>query len=167
MSIHFNAEEILRMAEKIEENGGKFYRRAAEKFQEPAINQLLTRLASEEDKHLKIFQSMREKAKQPASVVFEESLDRMLHEYLNAFADSALFNEERDPLAKVTGDEDIEHVLDGAIRREMESVMFYLGMKDAVKDDSERKNIDRIIREEMNHYHSLKAELARLRGKLN
>lgn len=167
MSIDFNAEEVLRMAEKIESNGGKFYRRAAEKFQDPEVSKLLTRLASEEDKHLEIFKSMREKVKQPASVVFEESLDRMLHEYLNAFADSALFNEKRDPLAKVTGDEDLEHVLDGAIRREMESVMFYLGMKDAVKDDSERGNIDRIIQEEMNHYHSLKAELARLRGKLN
>jgi rubrerythrin len=46
MSTPFNADEILEMAEQIERNGARFYRRAAEGAVDPRNRQLLSSLIS-------------------------------------------------------------------------------------------------------------------------
>ena len=56
--IGFNADEIFEMAEQIERNGAKFYRKAAE----PTAGEnrdVLLRLAAMEDDHEKTFAAMR------------------------------------------------------------------------------------------------------------
>ena len=57
MAIPFNADEVYEMAEEIERNGARFYRKAAEKF--PAISELFQKLALMEDEHLATFASLR------------------------------------------------------------------------------------------------------------
>jgi hypothetical protein len=41
MSFEFNADEILEMAEQIERNGARFYRKAAELVKDAAVSKLL------------------------------------------------------------------------------------------------------------------------------
>lgn len=60
MSIFFRGREILEMAEQIERNGGRFYRKAAENLNDPASRDLLLGLAEMEDEHLAIFAEMKE-----------------------------------------------------------------------------------------------------------
>jgi len=52
---YFNADEIFEMAEQIERNGAKFYRRAAEQVTSPDGSELLLNLAVMEDVHEKTF----------------------------------------------------------------------------------------------------------------
>ena len=55
MSILFNADEALAMAEQIERNGAKFYARAAEIVEAEAVKKLLGDLAEWEEGHEKLF----------------------------------------------------------------------------------------------------------------
>ena len=59
MSEAFNADEVLRMAEEIEKNGGTFYREAATKTSNRRSRTMFLNMASMEDGHLRIFEPMR------------------------------------------------------------------------------------------------------------
>ena len=59
MSFDFNADDILEMAEQIEQNGAKFYRKSADGVNDPSSRQLLLNLAAMEDEHEKTFAAMR------------------------------------------------------------------------------------------------------------
>ena len=71
MGAPFNADEVFEMAERIERNGGRFYRAAAEKF--PAVRELLLELAEMEDDHERTFANMRAElsTKETAQTVFD------------------------------------------------------------------------------------------------
>ncbi len=56
MSFEFNADEILEMAEQIERNGARFYRKAAELVKDAAVSKLLQDLAAWEDGSYRIFE---------------------------------------------------------------------------------------------------------------
>ncbi|MCX6647197.1 MAG: hypothetical protein NTY09_12695 [bacterium] len=45
--------------------------------------------------------------------------------------------------------------------------MFYLGIKESVQDQSDKDNMEKVIREEMHHYLSLNMHLSELEGKIN
>jgi rubrerythrin len=167
MSIFFNADEVFSMAMMIEENGARFYRKAAETFIEPKINQLLLGLAKDEDKHKSIFSAMLKEYKKSEKSVKYEAEDELLADYLKAFSDRNVFLNDVDPSDILTGYETIEDVLRIAIDNEMKSVMFYLGIKSSIQDQSDKDNIEKIIREEMHHYLSLTMHLSELEGKIN
>jgi rubrerythrin len=59
MSIFFNPDEVLEMAEQIERNGARFYRQAAQGAQDVGVRELLQGLAAMEDGHEKLFAKMR------------------------------------------------------------------------------------------------------------
>jgi len=60
MAFEYNIEEILKMAEQIEENGVKFYTEAASAASDSSAKQLLLDLAEFEKEHKKTFASIRE-----------------------------------------------------------------------------------------------------------
>lgn len=167
MSIYFNADEVFSMAIMIEENGARFYRKAAEIFIEPKINKLLLALAKDEDKHKAIFSVMLKAYKESEKSVKYEAEDELLAEYLKAFADRNIFLNDVDPADILTGYETIEDILRIAIDNEMKSVMFYLGIKGSIQEKDDKNNIENIIREEMHHYLSLNTHLSDLEGKIN
>ncbi|MCX6647222.1 MAG: ferritin family protein [bacterium] len=167
MPIDFETDEVIRIAEKIEERGVEMYRRAASIYTVPEVNKLLIRLARDEDTHREIFKAMRESNSHSGGIVISKPQDKMVVDYLGVFSDEIIFGDDDDPLVSLTGEESLDEVLDIAVRKEMESVMFYLGMKEAVRDEHERNKIDQIIWEELGHFASLKNELAKLKGKLN
>jgi rubrerythrin len=153
MSYDFNAEEIFLMAEQIERNGAQFYRSAAESIQEQESKDLLLGLAGMEDEHLKTFQTMRsaltEKDMQPT--VFDPAGEAVL--YLKALADTRVFFEKKIDISSMKG------ILTAAIAAEKDSIVFYLGMKEAVPDKFGKQRIDAIIKEEMHHIQILSKEL--------
>ena len=59
MSYVFNADEVFEMAEQIERNGAKFYRKAAENIADADEKKLLIHLAEMEDDHEKTFKTLR------------------------------------------------------------------------------------------------------------
>ena len=162
MRILFNADEILAMAEQIERNGVRFYRQAAENIDDPGTRELLFELAAMEDDHEKVFSHMRAGiAKQKTRGVDFDSQDQAPL-YLKAWADKNVFDLKSDPVERLTGQETMEDILKMAIGSEKESIVFYLGFKEALANKSDREKVEKILKEEMSHIASLSAKLAEI-----
>ena len=163
MSIQFNADEVFQMAEQIERNGKDFYTRAADRTAESRTAQFLLGLAAMEAEHEKIFAGMRAGLTDQERKATVPDPDNQALAYLRAWADGQVFDVRSRPAEKLTGKEKVEDVLRIAIGLEKDSIVFYLGMKDAVPERLGRSKIDRIIKEEMNHMSSLSRTLETLR----
>jgi rubrerythrin len=167
MGYDFNADEILEMAEQIERNGAKFYRTSAEGVEDPASREMLTDLATMEDEHEKTFAAMRADLTQQerASTAFDPENEAVL--YLKALADSRVFVARHIPsIDSMKGQPDqeiMEEILKFAIGAEKESIVFYLGMKDAVPESLGKGRLDNIIKEEMSHIRLLSNKLVALK----
>lgn len=153
MSYVFNVDEVFEMAEQIERNGATFYRNAAQQISDPEEQELLNDLARMEDEHEKTFASLRKNlsAKEKESTIFDP-MDEAVG-YLRALADTRVFFE------KELDTSSMEGVLKDAISAEKDSIVFYLGMKDAVPPDLGKDKIDAIIKEEMSHIRLLSKKL--------
>lgn len=153
MSYDFNADEIFAMAEQMERNGAKFYRDAAEGVKDSEEKAWLEQLAQMEDAHEKIFQSIRATltADEAQSTVFDPQGESAL--YLKALVDTRVFYEKEIDTSNMRG------ILKAAIQAEKDSIVFYLGMKEAVAQDKGKARIDEIIKEEMGHIRLLSREL--------
>ena len=157
MQYDFNANEILQMAEQLERNGADFYRKSIEKIQDPAGKELLLSLAEMEDQHEKTFADLRSKltASEKAQTVFDPQGETV--RYLKALADSKVFFE------KTIDTDSMEGILKEAITAEKDSILFYLGLKDAVPEALGKDKIDAVIKEEMSHINLLTRELVALK----
>jgi len=162
MSFEFNADEILAMAEQIERNGARFYRRAAGLIKDFEVSKLLQELAAWEDVHQKAFASMRHilKERERKPTTFDPEDETSL--YLRAMADGHVFDVRVDPVDKLTGKESAKDVLSLAIGQEKDSIIFYLGIRDMVSGDMGKDKIDEIIREEMRHIGFLNKQIKAL-----
>lgn len=163
MSLDFNADEIFEMAEQIERNGAKFYRKAAEGRENTHSHQLLLDLASMEVEHEKIFASMREdlSKQESGTTVFDPYDEAAL--YLRAMADGEVFDIKSDPSKDLTGKESMDDILRTAIGMEKDSIVFYVGMKEMVPERLGKPRIDGIIKEEMKHVKDLSEALSSLK----
>ncbi|MBN2209578.1 MAG: ferritin family protein [Candidatus Coatesbacteria bacterium] len=160
MSITFNADEVLEIAEQIERNGANFYRRAAKAFAQSDAHRLLTDLASWEETHEKVFADMRKELSQREKepVFFDPNNEAVM--YLRAMADNHIFRPAAEPSEFFAGGESLEEVLRKAIQFEKDSVSFYLGMTDVVGESLGRDKVARIIQEEKRHVVMLNEKLA-------
>lgn len=166
MSIFFRGQEILEMARQIERNGARFYRHAAQGINEAGVRDLLLSLADMEDEHERLFAAMKgsllaEAEGTPSDEVLGEEA-----QYLRAWADGHVFDVHSDPLEALTGLETIGDILKIAMGMEKESIVFYLGFKDAVPSQVDRNQVDTIIKEEMKHLASLGTRLKAVRNEL-
>jgi rubrerythrin len=153
MSYDFNADEIFEIAEQIERNGAKFYRKAAENIDKPDKKKILLDLAVMEDEHEKTFKTMRAELTDDEKVLTTFDPEGDAEQYLRALADTRVFyNIEIDTTS-------FEEILKTAITAEKNSIVFYLGMKDVVPVHLGQKKLDLIIKEEMNHIKLLSNEL--------
>jgi len=161
MGVTFNADEVFAIAEQIERNGAKFYRKAAAGSAGNAAKDMLLTLAEMEDEHEKTFAGMRAElaAKDKGGIVFDPDSEAEL--FLQAVADGHIFDTKVDPSEKLTGKETLAEILTTAVGLEKDSVVFYLGMKSAVAEKLGKDKIDGIIAEEMGHVALLSNELAR------
>ena len=165
MSFEFNADEILEMAEHIERNGARFYRKAAALVKDATISKLLQDLAVWEVEHERAFATMR------AALVHQEREAKVFdpeHEtsmYLRAMADGHVFDAKVDPADTLTGKESAEDILRMAIGQEKDSILFYTGLKEMISQTAGRERIEAIIKEEMGHIGFLNREIAALSSK--
>lgn len=166
MSIEFSADEIFEMAEQIERNGSGFYRQAASRAAKSPVSEIFLRLAAQEDEHEKTFAQMRSELNPVERRANPLDPDHENTAYLRAWADGHVFDVRRNLAGILTGKENVEDVVQLAIGMEKDSIVFYLGMKDAVPPRLGRNQIDRIIREEMGHLSSLTRYLESLRHQL-
>ena len=163
MALDFNADEIFQIAEQIEQNGARFYRGAARLDFDEDTQKRLLELAEMEDAHEKTFAAMRAglSGREVASTVFDPHGE--VANYLKAMADSYVFQKSASPEDLLAG-KSIEEILKLAIGLEKDSIVFYLGIKEAVPGKSGRGKIENIIKEEMSHVTLLSNELKGLKA---
>jgi rubrerythrin len=164
MGIEFNADEILEMAQQIERNGAKFYRKASEGAKTPKVRQMLLDLAAWEDRHEQVFAEMRKQLTQQERTtnLFDPYDEASL--YLKAMADGHVFDVKADPASRLTGKEPMEQVFKTAIGLEKDSIVFYLGLRGMVPERLGEGKIDDIIKEEMGHITFLSKQMAEGNG---
>ena len=153
MIYDFNADDIFEMAEQMERNGAEFYRAAAQAVSDADAKKFLLELAAMEDEHEKTFAGMRASLTdgEKASTVFDPDGEAV--HYLRALADTRVF------FQKEIDTSSLETILKDAITAEKDSIVFYLGMRDAVPEKMGRGRLDDIIKEEMGHIRLLSKEL--------
>jgi len=150
-AITFNADEIFEMAEQIERNGIKFYRKAAESFSDQAVRKTLLDLADMEAEHEKVFAGMRKEFASGNQQLMTFDPDNQAALYLQAMADGHVFDLKKDVTGQLTGQEPPEDILKTAIQAEKDSIAFYLGLKDYVPPRAGRDKVEAIIDEEKGH----------------
>jgi rubrerythrin len=162
MAISFNMDEIFEMAEQIERNGASFYREAAKKAFDGAVQKKFIDLASMEDGHLKIFQEMRKELspEDREQSTFDPENEAAM--YLQAMADTHGAEGKKDRRTKLTGQESIQEIFELAVDAEKNSIVFYTAIKELVPVSGIDK-VEAIISEELGHLVVLKVELAQLK----
>ena len=157
MGAKFNIDDVFAMAEQMEKNGEEFYRSMAQKTNDPQLQDLLDHLADMEVMHARLFARMRKdlSAREKSARIFDP--DNEAAQYLKSFVDGEVSFEH-----DFRGGSLIE-VLESAIESEKDTVIFYLGIKEAVPDELGKDKIDRIISEEMMHIRIITQELNKLK----
>jgi rubrerythrin len=164
MSVTFNADEIFKIGVQIEKNGFAFYLAAAQKSDNDEIKQLLGELARWEERHIEIFEKLCKELSTEVDVMEEFDHDNLIHLYLKSVADSKIFVKGQqlgDELAKCNSPSEVLAV---ALAFEKDSVVFYSSMKEAVRSDLGKGDVDKLVREELQHVGMITRELTKLGG---
>ncbi len=162
MPITFNADEIFEIAEQIERNGVKFYRKAADNAPDKEIKQMLLEMADMEAGHLGTFEHMRRHLtrREKAETVFDPDNEASL--YLQTMAEAHGSEGRKSPTEELTGTESIEEILKIALNAEKDSVIYYFGLRSFVPPKAGRDKVAAIIAEEIEHITTLNRKLASL-----
>jgi len=152
MIIHFNADEIFRMARQIELNGSRFYAKAAQIVKDEKAKSLLKQFSYWEAEHENTFAKMqkefRNKEKEKR---ISQDPDDVAGAYLRAIAGGYIFKLDQKPWDLLTGDQSLKQILKIAIETEKNAVLFYLGLQARMTGDVEKNQVAKIITEEMSH----------------
>lgn len=143
MSRVFYFNEIIKFAIEKEEESIALYKNLAEKIGNESAKQIFLRLEKEEQKH-KLF--------------YSDMLDKDLHEELPEFLAGEdydaymreLIQTSRTAIMPEINIANLNAILDFAVMREKDSVIFYVGLKNYL-DDKMQAKIDFIIKEEAKH----------------
>ncbi|MHC4459664.1 MAG: ferritin-like domain-containing protein, partial [Planctomycetota bacterium] len=114
----FSADDVFAMAEQMEINGEKFYRKAADSVNEQTNKDLLIRLADMEVNHGRIFKALRSElsAKEKETTVFDPQGEAAL--YLRALVDTRVFFEKEMDVSS------LEKIFKAALEAEKDAIVF-------------------------------------------
>ncbi|MFC1517904.1 ferritin family protein [Candidatus Margulisiibacteriota bacterium] len=147
MSRMFTAKELIGFAVEIEKSGIAFYSEAAKKSKDTKAQELYKFLIDEEAKHQKIFQGLLAGLEKQVMSAEAMTVTEEYKSFMKALVDSAIFK--KDALAKGVLKNDMA-ILDYALGREKDSVIFYSDMRKLVPE-KDLKQLDQIIIEERSH----------------
>lgn len=140
----YSITEVIEQAVQTEKLGAGFYADMAGRFAENAeMKKLFDDLAAKERVHEKTFAALKAKIKDETIEGWEE-----FSNYLRAIVESAFFIGKDKALTAMQGIKNEREAVDHAIGFEKESLLYYIGLRGAVK---EKDIIDEIIDEEKSH----------------
>ncbi|MDZ4165661.1 MAG: ferritin family protein [Smithellaceae bacterium] len=147
----FEARDIVEFAIRIEENGEAFYRWAAGIAKEAETVALFNRLAQEETQHRDIFARL---LKEVGSNPPHESYEGEYGAYLRDYVDNNIVFTKETMAAELAKVKDTRGAVDFAIRRELDSILYYHEIRKFLSI-SEYDQIEKIIEEERRHFQKL------------
>jgi len=164
MASELNGYQVLEIAEKMERNAAKFYRKAAGLCDDPKLCKLFAELAQWEKRHVQVFAEMRERLSEHTWELGYFELDRAAP----AVTEPPLppvFGDHDDPSKELTAGTSRTDVLRMAIRKEKDSIRYYNAMKEFVLGINDVEVIRLIIREEKRHVAILTQSLEQINGR--
>lgn len=151
MSLYLNELELLKVAQKIEEEGIRFYTAAMENAKDEQVKNMFSMLAQEERIHASLFEKIYADLKFESIIEDDYIFDEETSGYLKAIADNAVFNVNglnNKNIANVT--DSIEAVVIG-IQAEKDAILFYNKLKEVSKLEKTKNSLDILINEEIEH----------------
>jgi rubrerythrin len=144
---NFDELEVLKVAMKIEIDGGKYYRSVLGKSTDPRVIRTFKRLAEDEGQHYEKFKGIfevacRGKGIDPASMDSEEGMF--------TYMDSGIFSK----------DAEAESVRDAVLNAqivELRSILFYKEILKNTKNEGSKQALSEIIEQEQMHLNILKS----------
>jgi len=144
MSKIFYLSELLKFAVEREKESFALYTQLAEQTTQTDLKALFERLAKEEIKHEALYQELLNIENREQSPGVQE--DEEYHRYMET-----LIDEERTSSKHLPTDfSNLKVILDYAIKREQNAILFYVGLKNYVPTKIHDK-VDTIIKEETKH----------------
>jgi rubrerythrin len=144
----FKAGDVFEVALQIEDHGERFYRHATGLTDDPKIKEIFNFAADEEAKHRKLFEAMAAKVEKDYKP--PETYPGEYCNYVSAYADNLVFPQGKAE-SEFSGIKNVQDAVEFAIQKEIESILYYLEMKNFVPGP-QREEVDRIIEEERKHY---------------
>ncbi len=142
------AHDVVNFAIRIEENGERFYREAAEIVANQPVKELFERLANEETAHRKTFERLLSGL---GDYRPPETYEGEYLAYLKDFIDGKAVFKDHPKIAQLAEASSIAGALDFAIQQEMDSILYYQEIKKFV-GARHSEAIDLIIDEERMHF---------------
>lgn len=140
----FSIVEVLEQAIQTERLGYQFYTTMAERFKkEDELNKLFTTLAEKELTHEKTFTELKNILGDTEPEGWEE-----IQQYMRAIVESEFFLGKNKALPSMDNIKTVSDAVNYAIQFEKETLLYFYGIKDAVK---EKDIVDEIINEERSH----------------
>ena len=154
--------EVLKIAEEMERQAARFYRRAAGMYKDPAIRKLFSELAQWEKRHVQVLADMKDHFSEQAGERGRFDLDRV--ELSRLDVPPAAFNEHREPAKELAGDETRADMLKLAIKKERYTIGYYTGLTEFALGQDNIKAIRSIVQEERRHVRILMQSLKQAGG---
>jgi len=149
----FTVGEIIDLAIRIEKNGEKVYRKAAEEVSDPSLSAHLEWLADEELEHEKWFLRLREEEKTEEKIPqFEDMGKEILRGVLG---DQALSMNDAD----FSHIDELNDLLSLSLEFEKDTILFYEMLGDFIDDEDTNRQLAKIIEEEQRHVEHLEGFL--------
>lgn len=162
MTRELTAFEILEVAEKMERDAARFYRKAAGLYRDPSISKLFSELAQWEKRHIQVFADMKGGFSEQAWDAARFDLDRA-----NAGRPDvppAVFDEHRDPAKELAGNETRIDVISLALKKERYTIGYYTALTEFALGQDNIRVIKDILQEEKRHVRILVQSLKQATG---
>ncbi len=147
----FSGSEIAEMAVQIEKNGRDFYNAIAEFSKAKNTKKIFKYLAGQEEKHIKVFESMLSAVKkyEPVEAYTDEYFG-----YIKALSEELVFTKKKKGIEIAKTIKDERRAVELGLSFERDSILFYYEMKNFVPK-AERGIIDGLIKQEQIHVKKL------------
>ncbi len=140
----YSIREVIEMAVQTEKLGYNYYAEMAEKFKDDKdVKELFETLANKEIAHEKRFNELKDIIGDKEPDDWEE-----VSRYMRAYVESAFFLGKDKAMMHLQNIQNVNAAVGYAIGFEKETLLYYYGIRDAVK---EKDIVDEIINEEKSH----------------
>lgn len=162
MDTQFNVFEILQIAEAVETKTAKFHLRAAERFADEERRSIYYSLADWRAKHRNTWSRIRRRYSEKTGEFGVFDPDNYIRSNPWTMAGLTGYDTDANGHSRPTGHETKEQILQDAVRRSRDIIIFYHGLKEFARNPDSHMMIDNMINEEHRHIRLLTQALERM-----
>jgi rubrerythrin len=162
MTRELTAFEVLKIAEQMERNAARFYRKAAGMYEDPTLSKLFSELAQWEKSHVQVFARMKDQF--PEQAWEQGSSDPERVDVSRLDVPLAVFDAHSEPARELTGNETRAEVLNLALKKERYTIGYYTSLTEFALGRENIKVIRSILQEEKRHVRILMQSLRQIVG---